>query len=93
VLQGLLNNLLNPKAGLIFVSVFPQFVRPGDSPLRLLLMLAAYEAVLLVWLNLYGFAIARGLAGPRRARLQLWFRRLAGVALVGVGVRLAAERA
>src|SRR5579875_3673222 len=45
--QGVLGNLLNPKAGVIFVSILPQFVRPGDSPLRLLLMLLAFEFLLL----------------------------------------------
>src|SRR5712692_742317 len=40
--QGLLNNLFNPKAGAIFATALPQFIRPGDAPLRLLLMLFAY---------------------------------------------------
>src|SRR5215467_2073706 len=34
-LQGLLGNLLNPKAGAIFLTVVPQFVRPGDPAVRL----------------------------------------------------------
>src|SRR5579859_3851045 len=33
--QGLLNNLLNPKAGAIFATALPQFIRPGDPFLRL----------------------------------------------------------
>src|SRR4051812_17415253 len=44
--QGFLGNLLNPKAGVIFVSIVPQFVHPGDSPLRLALMILAFEVML-----------------------------------------------
>ena len=62
--QGLLNNLLNPKAGAIFATALPQFIIPGDPPLRLLLMMLAYEAILLSWLNLYGYLISR--AGQSR---------------------------
>ena len=32
--QGLLNNLLNPKAGAIFVSAMPQFIEPHRSEER-----------------------------------------------------------
>ncbi len=61
---GLLNNLLNPKAGAIFATVLPAFISSGDAPLRLGLMMLAYEAILLGWLNLYGFVISR--AGQSR---------------------------
>ncbi len=55
--QGLPSNLLNPKAGAIFITALPQFVVHGDPPARLLLMLLAYETILLVWLNLYGVVV------------------------------------
>lgn len=90
--QGLLNNLLNPKAGAIFVTVFPQFIAPGDSPVRLLAMLVAYEAVLLVWLNLYGLVLGRGGASPLGVRASRYLERLTGAVLIGLGVRLALER-
>ena len=90
--QGLLGNLLNPKAAAIFMTLMPQFVQPGDSPLRLLLMLAAYEAILLPWLSLYGMVVSR--AGRSRAgtRVREWLGRITGVVLIGLGVRLAFER-
>jgi leucyl/phenylalanyl-tRNA--protein transferase len=44
--QGLFNNLLNPKAAVIFLSIVPQFVRAGDSPERLL---AAYRRGIFPW--------------------------------------------
>lgn len=87
-LQGVLGNLLNPKAGAIFLTVFPQFIRPGDPPLRLVLMLAAYELLLITWLSIYGRLVARG----ARGRAGEYVRRASGAVLIGLGVRLATER-
>ncbi len=87
-LQGLLNNLLNPKAGAIFVGVVPQFVRPGDPPGRLAAMVLAFGLMVCAWLHLYGWALAhaRSHLGPR-------FRRgadaVAGTVLIALGLRVA----
>ncbi|HEX9038513.1 MAG TPA: LysE family translocator [Ktedonobacterales bacterium] len=70
--QGLLSNLLNPKAGAIFATALPQFIAPGDSPARLLLMLTAYETVLLVWLNLYAAAVSRAGRSRMGQRARGW---------------------
>jgi threonine/homoserine/homoserine lactone efflux protein len=90
--QGLVNNLLNPKAGAIFATALPQFVSWSDSPVRLLMMMAAYETILLVWLNLYGYVVSRA----RQSRLGKGFgnalERLMGAVLIALGVRLAFER-
>jgi threonine/homoserine/homoserine lactone efflux protein len=90
--QGLLNNLLNPKAGAIFATVLPAFISPGDSPLRLGLMMIVYEAILLGWLNLYGFVVSR--AGQSRfgTRVHTLLQGVTGVVLIALGVRLAFER-
>ena len=90
--QGLLNNLLNPKAGAIFASVLPQFIHPGDSPLRLVLMMMAYEAILLSWLNLYGFLISRAGQSWLGTRMREILQGVAGVVLLALGVRLAFEQ-
>ena len=90
--QGVLNNLLNPKAGAIFVSILPQFVRPGDSPIRLVLMLLVYEAVLLLWLNLYGYLIGRAGRSRVGVRVRRVVERATGAVLIGLGARLAFER-
>lgn len=90
--QGLLGNLLNPKAGVIFVSILPQFVRPHDAPLRLVLMLMTFEAILLTWLNLYGFVLSRAGATRFGGRVRQTMERVTGVVLIGLGLRLAIER-
>jgi len=89
--QGLLNNLFNPKAGAIFATALPQFISPGDTPLRLVLMMLAYEAILLSWLNLYGSLVSR--AGQTRfgTRIREILQGVTGVVLIALGVRLAFE--
>lgn len=90
--QRLLNNLLNPKASAIFATALPQFLRPGDPPLRLVLMMLAYEVVLLSWLNLYSYVVSR--AGQSRfgTRVRGILQGVTGVVLIGLGVRLAFEQ-
>jgi threonine/homoserine/homoserine lactone efflux protein len=90
--QGLVNNLLNPKAGAIFATALPQFVSGTDSPLRLVLMMAVYETILLVWLNLYGYAISRARQSGIGRGLGSALQRVMGAVLIALGVRLAFER-
>ena len=90
--QGLVNNLLNPKAGAIFATALPQFVIWSDSPMRLVLMMLAYEAILLVWLNLYGYAISRARRSRIGEGLSTVMERLTGAVLIALGLRLAFER-
>jgi threonine/homoserine/homoserine lactone efflux protein len=90
--QGLLSNLLNPKAGAIFATALPQFIIPGDAPARLLVMLVAYEAILLVWLNVYAALVSRAGRSRMGERMRVALGRLMGVALIALGVRLALER-
>ncbi len=90
--QGLLSNLLNPKTGAFFVTVMPQFLVAGDSPVRLVLMVCAFEAMLLVWLTAYGHVISRlGSSGPG-VRVRQALSRITGVVLIGLGARLALDR-
>jgi threonine/homoserine/homoserine lactone efflux protein len=88
--QGLAGNLLNPKAGAIFLSVVPQFVRPGDPALRLAVMVVAFGLMVCAWLHLYGWLVSRA-----RLRFGDRLRRaldgLTGAVLVGLGLRLATE--
>jgi threonine/homoserine/homoserine lactone efflux protein len=87
---GLVTNLLNPKVGVFYVALLPQFVPVGSDPLLVGLLLATVHGLLsLTW-----FALLAALAGV----LAPWLRRPAteravegvtGAILVGFGVRLA----
>jgi threonine/homoserine/homoserine lactone efflux protein len=90
--QGFLSNLLNPKTGAFFVTVMPQFIVPGDPPARLVLMVAAFEVMLLVWLIAYGHAVSRLGRSGLGTRVRTAMNRLTGIILIGLGARLAFER-
>lgn len=89
---GLVTNLLNPKIGVFFVTLLPGFVPAGapvDSTSLLLGVIFVLEGALyFVALVLLAERVAGWLHRPGvRRRLD----RLAGVVLVGFGVRLATE--
>jgi threonine/homoserine/homoserine lactone efflux protein len=90
--QGVLNNLLNPKAGAIFVTVMPQFIEPHDSLIRLVLMVVCYDAIVIAWLSMYGHVVSR--AGRSRIGdgLRKNLERVTGTVMIGLGARLAFER-
>jgi threonine/homoserine/homoserine lactone efflux protein len=90
--QGLLNNLLNPKAGAIFVTVMPQFIEPGDSLLRIVLMVVAYEVIVVAWLCMYGYVVSRAGRSRMGAQVRKHLERLTGIVMIGLGARLALER-
>jgi threonine/homoserine/homoserine lactone efflux protein len=90
--QGLLNNLLNPKAGAIFVTLMPQFIQPHDSLIRLLLMVACYDVMVVVWLCAYGYVVSRAGRSRIGVRVRRSLERVTGVVMIALGVRLAFER-
>jgi threonine/homoserine/homoserine lactone efflux protein len=89
--QGFLNNVLNPKVALFYLTFLPQFINPGDNVLVRSLVLAGIHVALgLTWLTTYAYAIDR--LGRLVQSARSWLERVTGVALVGLGVRLALER-
>ncbi len=90
--QGLLSNLLNPKIAVFFTSLLPQFVGHDASAVDLLALGALFDAMGVVWLLGYALAAARGRDLLMRPRVKRLLDRLSGVALIGLGARLALER-
>ena len=90
---GLATNLLNPKVGVFYVALLPQFLPVDTGPLAAGLLLAGVHALLsVVW-----FALLIVLAGAlgRRLRRPATVRAIDGVTgttLIGFGVRLAVTR-
>jgi threonine/homoserine/homoserine lactone efflux protein len=86
--DGLMTNLLNPKAGLFYVAVLPAFVDPArDSMLRqTLVLVAAYVAVATaVHAAIVIFAASARGALARRGAVDL-FRRGLALGLVAVAL-------
>lgn len=88
--QGLLVNLLNPKAPLIYLSVMPQFLQPTSSSTA---QLAAMSTIL-VGLALTWYIVLTLLVGVLRPiieQFRVWIDRVTGLVLIGLGVRVALE--
>jgi threonine/homoserine/homoserine lactone efflux protein len=90
--QGFISAGLNPKLGVLFLTLLPQFAGQAATPLRLLELAALFAAIGVSWLLLYTWLIgaARQVlarAGPRRA-----IRWVTGGVLIGLGARVAVER-
>lgn len=87
--QGLVSNLLNPKIALVFLTVIPQFVSPGEPAFTT----GVLAAVVLVWAVLWWrvFSLAVGALGPvlSRARVRTAVERVTGTVLIALGLRVA----
>ena len=91
--QGLLTNLFNPKIAVFYSTFLPQFIAPGDPVLLMSLALAGVHILMgLVWLSLYAWALDRAAARFRGSRVRRTLDAVTGTVLVGLGLRLAAER-
>jgi RhtB (resistance to homoserine/threonine) family protein len=91
--QGLLSDLANPKIGIFFTSLLPQFVDPGRPVLLPFLALGAvFVAMTILWLCAYCLVAARAAQTLQRPRVKAAIDRFTGVVLIAIGIRLATER-
>jgi threonine/homoserine/homoserine lactone efflux protein len=91
---GLTTNLLNPKVGVFYLSVLPQFLPKGLPPLVGGMALAMVHVVEgLLWLSLLAFLVTRAGRWLTRPAVRRRFEQVTGVVLVGFGVRLALDHA
>jgi threonine/homoserine/homoserine lactone efflux protein len=91
--QGLLTNLFNPKIAVFYSTFLPQFIGPGDSALAVSMLLACVHIALgIAWLSLYAWLLGRAVDAFKGSRLRRALDALTGTVLVGLGLRLAAER-
>jgi len=91
--QGVLSDLANPKIGIFFTSLLPQFVSAGHAVLLPFLILGAiFVAMTVLWLLAYTLVAARAADMLMRPRVRAALDRFTGVVLIGLGLRLAVER-
>ena len=92
--QGLISAATNPKLGVLFVSLLPQFIdphRPAQPPL--LLLGATFAAIGWTWMNVYGLLVAVLRGFILTPTVRQWMERVTGTVLIGLGARLAFDRA
>ncbi|TSB31387.1 LysE family translocator [Streptomyces sp. NBC_01525] len=92
--QGLLSCLLNPKVGIFFVAVVPQFLPQGRSVLGATLLLGTVDAVIAAgWLLLIALGAGRLSTWLRRPRVHRGLEGATGGVLVALGLGTALETA
>lgn len=89
--QALLITLLNPKAVVFYMAFFPLFIDPAThlGLLTFVAMAMTIAAITLVYcLTLCAFADRISARVKAHKRISLWLARLAGMFLIGFGIRL-----
>jgi threonine/homoserine/homoserine lactone efflux protein len=91
---GLTTNLLNPKVGVFYLSVLPQFLPAGHSALvASIAMGAVHDAEGLLWFALLVFVVGRVARLFARPAVRRWLDRVTAMVFLAFGVRLAVEAA
>ena len=89
--QGLATNLLNPKVGVFYSAVLPQFVSHRDPVLLVSLLFALVHAMMgMAWYSACALALSRGRRIFERPRARAALEALTAAVLIGLGVRVAA---
>jgi threonine/homoserine/homoserine lactone efflux protein len=85
--SGLLSCALNPKVGLFFLAIVPQFVPPHSSLFTTVLTLGVIDtAVAFAWLLVIAFFVARAVGWLRRPRMVTLLNRVSAAVLAAFGV-------
>ena len=91
--KGLLNGVLNPKSAIFFLAFFPLFLhRDGNIAVQWVILTVVYSFVSATWycsLVVFVGKLRRLLV---RRRTQKWLKAVTGTILLGMGIRLAAQR-
>ena len=91
--QGLFNNLLNPKAGVFYLTFLPQFVDPTRNVLSQSMILASLHVLMgMVWLTFYARFIDRMATTLLTDRFKRRIEAVTGTVLMALGIRLAMAR-
>jgi threonine/homoserine/homoserine lactone efflux protein len=91
--QGFVSDLGNPKMAAFFASVLPQFVPHAAHVFTALLLRGLiFATITFAWLAFYATLIAWIGDTLRRAHIRRVMEAVTGTVLVGLGLRIAAER-
>lgn len=89
---GMVTNLLNPKVGVFYMSVLPQFMPSGPSSGAWgFLLVAIHLTVGVLWYSLLVWAASRARRLLLRQRVKRWLDRITAGVLLGLGLKLATE--
>jgi RhtB (resistance to homoserine/threonine) family protein len=91
ILFGFLVTLTNPKAIVLFASVFATAVTASTPFWLMALMIALVTASSLIWYSCVSLFMSSGPVMRRFQRAQHWIERAAGVCFIGLGGKVLAD--
>ncbi|BCM84983.1 LysE family translocator [Methylobacterium indicum] len=94
--QGFWSDVLNPKVAIFYVALLPQFIdaQAGHATLQLVLLgVTSNMVAVVINLGLVAGAARITTRLRRSAWVALWLQRAMGVLFIGLGARLAAQKA
>jgi threonine/homoserine/homoserine lactone efflux protein len=93
--QGVMVDVLNPKAAIFFMAFLPQFVdrAKGHIPVQIFILGLLVIGVAILWEAILVIGASRLTAAlRRRPNVGKWLDRTFGGLMIGLGLRLAAEQ-
>ena len=91
---GLLSTVMNPKVGLFFLAVVPQFLPHGGDRFALTMVLGATDGVIaLAYLSVLTLVAAKANAWLKRPKVTAILERVSGGILAALGVGIVASAA
>jgi threonine/homoserine/homoserine lactone efflux protein len=91
--SGLTTNLLNPKAGLFYMSLLPQFIPHGAPVFGTAMLLTLVDVTeLLIWFCVLSAAAATMTDRINRASFRRRMDQVSGLVFIGFAVNLAVDR-
>ncbi|MCF8495243.1 MAG: LysE family transporter [Alphaproteobacteria bacterium] len=92
VWNGILTNLLNPKAAIFFTAVYSQFITPDMPPGLLALYGLTSVAGEIIWFSMVALFLTDHRVKAWFLSLSHWIERACGGLLILLGIRLALSR-
>ena len=87
-MQGLLNNLLNPKGPLFYLGVLAVFVHADSTVLYLALLICTTIAISAAFWVLFVYVLQISSVRSRLQASSRWVNGALGIVLIGLGIRL-----
>jgi threonine/homoserine/homoserine lactone efflux protein len=87
---GLFTNLTNPKAAVLYLALFPQFLPAHSNVGNVFLLAAVQMAISAGWYVTVVLAVAAVRRLLARSVVRTWLDRATSVVLIGLGLRLVA---
>jgi threonine/homoserine/homoserine lactone efflux protein len=87
-MQGLLNNLLNPKGPLFYLGVLAVFVHSDSTVLYLALLICTTIGISAAFWVLFVYVLQISSVRSRLLAASRWVNGALGIVLIGLGIRL-----